>query len=131
MDSDPRLSYLGTIPHAQRSIVLLGAAMVLMQPHGSALVQELRRRHPTLEGQQFCIEALLDLMMSIAGKWHAGSAVLLPVAMSIGVNVNDAVEELGSLCPLALTEQMWELIEHLHHASEPALAGASAEPSCN
>lgn len=131
MDCDPRLSYLGTIPHSQRSIVLLGAAMVLMQPHGSALVQELRRRHPTLDGQQFCIQALLDLMMSIAGKWHDGSVVLLPVAMSIGVNLNDVVEEMGTVCPSALTEQMWDLIERLHHEAEPALADATREPSCN
>jgi hypothetical protein len=128
---DERLGYLGSIPHAQRSILLVSAIMLVVHPRGAKLVEDIRRHHPELDGQHLCIQMLLDLMISIAGnKWNAGSSVLLPVASMIDQVVTRATEEPGAICPLALAEQLWELIELLH-AQPDVLTEVLADPSCN
>lgn len=131
MDLDERLSYLATVPHAQRSILLLSAAMLVVHPRGADIIEDVRRHHAELDGQQLCIQVLLDLMMSIAGKWNAGSSVLLPVASLLDQVVTRATGQPGAICPLALAERLWEMIEHLHDQPDQCLTGVMADPSSN
>ncbi len=44
--------------------------------------------------------------------------------------VTRATDEPGAICPLALAEQLWELIEYLH-AQPDLLTEVIADPSCN
>lgn len=131
MEPDERLRYLGTIPHAQRSILLLSAAMVVIHPRGAAIVEDVRCHHPGLDGQQLCMQVLVDLMVSIAAKWNVGSAALLPFASLIDQVVTRVTNDPGAICPLRLAEQMWALIERLHDQPDMTLSESLAEPSCN
>lgn len=131
MKADERYAYLGSIPHSQRSILLLSAAMVVLHPKGSDIVQEVRRHHPGLDDEQLCIHILLDVMISIAGKWNAGSTVLLPVATLIEQMVEKAMDDTVAVCPLSLAEGMWAMIERLHEQPDMALSEIITVPSCN
>jgi hypothetical protein len=131
MELDERLSYLGSIPHAQRSILLVSAAMLMVHPRGADLVRDIRRHHAELDGQQLCVQVLLDLMISLAGKWDAGSSVLFPVASLLDQVVTRATNQPGAICLLSLAEQLWEVIERMHDHPGQCLAEAMADPSCN
>lgn len=131
MELDERLSYLGSIPHAQRSILLLSAAMLMVHPRGAELIRDIRSHHVGLDGQQLCVQVLLDLMISLAGKWNVGSSVLFPVASLLDQVVTRATGEPGTICPLSLAEQLWEVIERLHEQPVQCPAEAMADPSCN
>lgn len=131
MELDQRLRYLGTIPHAQRSILLLSAAVLALHPSGKPILQDIQQHHQELDGQELSIQVLLDLMISISGKWDAGSAVLSPLAALIGNAINEASEEIGPICPWSLAEQIWGLIEQVHDQQELSCGISDAVPSCN
>ena len=131
MEPDERLSFLRSIPHGQRSILLLGAAMLMVHPRGGELIRDIRHHHAELDGQQLCMQVLIDLMISIAGKWDAGSSVLLPVASLLDQVVTRATGEPGVVCPAMLAEQLWALIEHLHDQPGRCLVEVMADPSSN
>lgn len=131
MTIDERLYYLGTIPHAQRSILLLSATMAFLHPINRSCVQNFYLHHPMTKGEDLCIQALLDLMISIASKWSAGSSVLLPATTLMDQAATFSAPGRDLICPLVLAEKLWELIEQVHEQPEMPLSEVVQDPSSN
>jgi hypothetical protein len=129
-DLDARVRYLESLPHAQRSILLVLASVVVQHPRGVDIIREIQAHHPDLDRQRLCIQVLLDVMISISGDWNSGSSLLLPVAKLIDQAIARAIDESEPICPVALAGQLWELIECVHERAEPP-AVLATEPSNN
>ena len=129
-DTDERLRYLATIPHAQRTVLLLCASVVLAHPRGASIIKEIQRHHIDSDGADLCMHVVIELMISLAGKWDAGCAILLPLANVLDEAVHDAVAEVEPICPLDLAERLWAMVEQLHDQPLVESAGRT-EPSFN
>lgn len=127
---DERLRYIGALPHAQRSILLLTAAIIVQHPRGAGIIREIQQHRPDLDRQQLCTQTLLDVMISISGDWNSASGILLPVATLIEQAMMRSTEGNEAICPVLLAGQLWELIESLHETPEIKTPFA-ARPSDN